>query len=85
MEIFSSSKPKRAIEKTKGVPNSVYFLLVDIDGLVQGCSISSVLAIEILQSCTKPSMRSDTTTAYKYFHHDLKRLFYLSEYPSIVS
>ena len=25
-----------------------------IDGLVQDCSISSVLALEILQSCTKP-------------------------------
>ena len=30
-----------------------------IDGLVQDCSISSVLAMEILQSCTKPSI---------YFH-----------------
>ena len=28
----------------------------DIDGLVQDCSISSALAMEILQSCTKPSM-----------------------------
>ena len=27
-----------------------------IDGLVQHCSISSVLALEILQSCTKPSI-----------------------------
>ena len=26
-----------------------------IDGLVQDCSISSALAMEILQSCTKPS------------------------------
>ena len=26
-----------------------------IDGLVQDCSISTALAIEILQSCTKPS------------------------------
>ena len=25
-----------------------------LDGLVQDCSISSVLAMEILQSCTKP-------------------------------
>ena len=29
-------------------------IAVDIDGLVQDCSISSVLAMEILQSCTKP-------------------------------
>ena len=28
----------------------------DIDGLVQDCSISSALAMEILQSCTKPLM-----------------------------
>ena len=27
-----------------------------VDGFVQGCSISSVLAMEILQTCTKPSM-----------------------------
>ena len=30
--------------------------LEHIDGLVQDCSISSVLAMEILQSCTKPSI-----------------------------
>ena len=29
-------------------------MLDDIDGLVQNCSISSVLAMEILQPCTKP-------------------------------
>ena len=28
----------------------------DIHGSVQGCSISSALAMEILQSCTKPSI-----------------------------
>ena len=27
-----------------------------VDGLVQDCRISSVLAMEIVQSCTKPSM-----------------------------
>ena len=27
----------------------------DIDGLVQDCSNSSALAMELLQSCTKPS------------------------------
>ena len=31
----------------------------DIDGLVQDCSISNALALEILQSCTKPSISSD--------------------------
>ena len=29
---------------------------VDIDGLGQDCSISSALAMEILQSCTEPSI-----------------------------
>ena len=29
-----------------------------VDGLVQDCSISSALALEILQSCTKPSISS---------------------------
>ena len=28
----------------------------DIDGLVQDCSKSSALAMELLQSCTKPSI-----------------------------
>ena len=31
-------------------------LSIHIDGLAQECSISSALAIEMLQSCTKPSM-----------------------------
>ena len=35
---------------------SSYIFFYSIDGLVQGCSISSALAIEIQQSCTKPSM-----------------------------
>ena len=30
--------------------------LVHINGLVQDCSISSTLAMEIMQSCTKPSI-----------------------------
>ena len=32
-----------------------FFLKIQIDSLVQDCSISSPLAMEILQSCTKPS------------------------------
>ena len=37
---------------------------MQIDSLVQGCSISSALAMEILQSCSKPSMfPSDRTAA----------------------
>ena len=33
-----------------------------IDGLVQDCSISSALAMEILQSCTKPSKYAQSCT-----------------------
>ena len=33
-----------------------HFRLGHIDGLVQDCSISSVLALELLQSCIKPSI-----------------------------
>ena len=35
-----------------GVP----FSFSDVNDLVQDCSIASALAMEILQSCTKPSM-----------------------------
>ena len=35
-----------------------------IDGLVQDCSISSALAMEIQQSCTKPSICTGTTENY---------------------
>ena len=34
----------------------MYKFYLNIDGLVQGCSISSALAMEILQSCTKSSI-----------------------------
>ena len=36
------------------------FHMEHIDGLVQNCSNSSVLAMELLQSCTKPSIKSMT-------------------------
>ena len=32
------------------------------DGLVQDCKISSALAMELLQSCTKPSISSAKIT-----------------------
>ena len=41
-------------------PNEIYclvhvkYIIVYIDGLVQDCSISSALAMEMLQSCTEP-------------------------------
>ena len=42
--------------KFKVWSNHLWKLQHDIDGLVQDCSISSALAMEILQSCTKPSI-----------------------------
>ena len=33
-----------------------YYFEDHIDGLVQDCSNSSVLAVQLLQSCTKPSI-----------------------------
>ena len=49
---------------------TAYLVITYIDGLVQDCSISSALAMEILQSCTEPSiytMRESTrsTTTQK--------------------
>ena len=38
--------------------------LLYFDGLVQDCSNSSVSAVELLQSCTKPSEYSDVFTKY---------------------
>ena len=35
-----------------------YMFVMNIDGLVQDCSISSAIAMEILQSCIKPSIQS---------------------------
>ena len=34
----------------------LFVIKVYIDGLVQDCNISSALTMEILQSCTKPSI-----------------------------
>ena len=41
----------------------------DLGGLVQDCSISSALAMEILQSCTKPSILS-TVSVLSQYHGD---------------
>ena len=38
-------------------------LLPNIDGLVQDCSNSTVNALELLKSCTKPAICVTTTTA----------------------
>ena len=45
-----------------------------INGLVQDCSISSALAVEILQSCTKPSI--ETTSPHLMYHHEGKDNIY---------
>ena len=37
------------------------------DGLVQDCSISSTLAVEILQSYTNPSIYDSETNSYQMF------------------
>ena len=50
-----------------------------VDGSVQDCSISSVLALEILQSCTKLSIwgfsDSDSDSEDSYAEHTSWRLF----------
>ena len=40
--------------------------ILHVDGLVQDCSIPSVLAMEILQSCIKPSISTATTKVKEY-------------------
>ena len=54
-----------------------------VDGLVQDCSNSSVLALELLQSCTKPSMWSvDMETLHWLLKFSLFAL--LTEYAKLV-
>ena len=43
----------------------------DFDGLVQDCSNSSALAMELLQSCTKPSTYQ--STSFLVFNHKEQR------------
>ena len=43
---------------------SLQWIICDIDGLVLDCSNSSALAMEFLQSCTKPSIY-DIENEYK--------------------
>ena len=45
----------------------VYFR-ADIDDLMQDCSISSALAMEMLQSCTKPSIRITGRSRVPWYH-----------------
>ena len=58
------------------------WLNYDIDGLVQDCSNSIALAMELLQSCTKPSIyvwlivwhvgRNESLSYSIWLHHDIK-------------
>ena len=41
-----------------------------IDGLVQDCSNSSALALELLQSCTKPSIYKNCSSADPVYMQD---------------
>ena len=43
-------------DKPLSEPMMALFTDAHIDGLVQDCSNSSALAVELLQSCTKPSI-----------------------------
>ena len=43
------------------ISETAHMTVLDIDGLVQDCSISSALAMEMLQSCTKPSIYASFT------------------------
>ena len=45
-------------EQGSSNPHPAFSCVVYTDGLVQDCSISSALAMEILQSCTKLSIPS---------------------------
>ena len=51
-----------------------------IDGLVQDCSNSSALAIELLQSCDKPSMYQLQFMYFKYVRRSIKLI---REYPNL--
>ena len=44
------------LKRHKGLGDSIFILLIHVDGLVEDCSISTVKALEILQSGTKPLM-----------------------------
>ena len=53
-------------------------IYIYIDGLVQDCNISSVLAMEILQSCTKPSIYE--LLGFKMFKHEQPEPFLAYKY-----
>ena len=43
---------KRGVDKIVNKTSSMKFVSIHIDGLVQDCSNSTALAMELLQSCT---------------------------------
>ena len=50
-----------------------------IDGLAQDCSNSSALAMELLQSCTKPSILSGKCLLITFSGHDSGMLIFKLE------
>ena len=62
--IIWSSDPYKHISMYFG-DNAQAISNTDIDDLVQDCSIPSALAMEILQSCTKPSMIYSSRIPFK--------------------
>ena len=56
--VSMSSRYEQNIEKRPRMAEWVGQRQLNTDGLMQDCSISSALAIEILQSCTKPPIHT---------------------------
>ena len=66
-----SAKPLSPVFQTPWTPNILLQVAVSevlghahFDGLVQDCSNSSALTMELLQSCTKPSICTATLSVY---------------------
>ena len=67
---------KKYCEKTTAaVTMTAPFPSRDIDGLVQDCSNSSVLAMELLQSCAKPLTLCTTTIMLSSHQKDKVKSF----------
>ena len=62
--------------RSKWVSLTVYIRMI-IYGSVKDCSISSANALDILQSCTKPSTCVSSVTRIIHFQHQSWRLFRL--------
>ena len=58
--------PQHPLAYLKGEMRGVFCLKFDIDGFVQDCSNSIANALELLQSCVKPSICSTFITVVLY-------------------